>query len=427
MPVPLPIGCRLQDRFEVVKDLGENAQGHLYRVFDRRTTEHHWLILEQLPPSPEEAIPFFDYQRQLGESLASFSHPMLAKCLDTFQESGRSYQVWEEVEGLTILQYVTMNVKGIEEEQALLWIADILGLTLALRQTAPFAVVADLPPESVIVTTATELKSQCPPFEMIEPNRPETEKYAVCKVSKELGSLLYLMLTRCPWTPDALVVSNVNPAISPLTQEFIERCLGTHTSRFSSLESLQKNLQDLTNTIRLMRMPKKNPWEEWEEKRKARPKGYRSLRIIHIRKTPLITLQSIFAGLLIILFGGNFLIYYIFPPKPAPLPIPPPRLIASSRSSLPPIPVSSRSASPSLSKQGQSNLSKHSNNNNNGLPGGSGNRSFHEPPPQEVPPGGGPVAGGGIFDPFIQPDSHWTPPPEYKKTSVSGDEVIETL
>lgn len=427
MAVPLPIGCRLHDRFEVVKDLGENAQGHLYRVFDRQTTERHWLILEQLPPSPEEAVPFFDYQRQLGESLASFSHPMFAKCLDTFQESGRSYQVWEEIEGLTILQYVTMNVKGIEEEQALLWIAEILGLILALRQAAPFAVVADLTPESVIVTTAMELKNQCPPFEIIEQNRPETEKYAVRKVSEALGSLLYLMLTRCPWTPDVLVVSKVNPTISPLTQEFIERCLGTHTPLFSSLESLQKNINDLINTIRMMRMPKKNPWEEWEEKRKARHKGYRYFRIIHIRKTPLITLQSIFAGLLIILFGGNFLIYYIFPPKPAPLPIPLPRLIAGSRSSLPSLPSPSRNRASSLSEQGQSNLSKHSNNNNNGLPDGSGNASFHEPPPQEAPPGGGPAKNGRIFDPFIQPDSRWVPPPGYKKTPVSGDEVIETL
>lgn len=317
----LPNGALLQEQYKVKKHLLSLPQGELYLVFDQKITETNWLLLEYnrgLQQKEDNDL------LTLGEVLADFSHPKLGKSRGCFIESGRFYTVWEELAGLTLEQYVTMNTNPISEEQGLQWVLEIVELLKSMHELPQSVTILDIPLSSVFFTVTSELKLTAIPIEIISNSDSAKTRQLVNMEVNAIGRILYLMLTRKIWSNDSINISKANPKIGPHIEEFIQRSLGLKLPCFHKLEELEKEINELIKTIQIMAVPKRTPWDEWEEEKRSKPKGDRYWGIIRHKKEFEISLPAVFIFILFSLFGGSFLFHYLFPAPPPSMPLPKP-------------------------------------------------------------------------------------------------------
>ena len=206
----LPNGALLQEQYEIKKHLLTMSSGNLYLAFDRKITETHWLILEYIQELHQKED---NELLALEEVLANFSYPKLGKCRGCFIESRRFYAVWEQITGLTLLQYVVMNTNPVSEEQALKWVLEIVELLKSIHELSQPITVLDIPSSLVFFTVTAELTLTALPIDVFSISDSIKTKQSVSREVNAIGRLLYLMLTRKIWNNDSISISKANPKI----------------------------------------------------------------------------------------------------------------------------------------------------------------------------------------------------------------------
>ena len=97
----LEAGTIIQNRYRVVKPLGEGGMGAVYRAWDLRLKVP--IALKELRPQPgldDELLQGLRKQFQQEASvLARLNHPNLVRVTDYFEESGKVFLVMDFVSG----------------------------------------------------------------------------------------------------------------------------------------------------------------------------------------------------------------------------------------------------------------------------------------------------------------------------------------
>jgi len=143
----LSIGQIVDNRYRIVKLLGQGGFGAVYQAWDARL-ERLCALKENLEPSPE-------VERQFGKEatiLANLNHPNLPRVIDHFTVAGQGqYLVMDYVEGEDLQQM--LDRRGpLPEAEVLPWIASICDALSYLHNQPQPIIHRDVKPANIKIT-----------------------------------------------------------------------------------------------------------------------------------------------------------------------------------------------------------------------------------------------------------------------------------
>ncbi len=139
-------GILLQDRYRILRPLGQGGMGAVYLARDRRL-DKLCAVKETLDVSPQAQQQFSREARLL----ARLDHPHLPRVTDYFGQTGRYYLVMDYVEGQDLDAWV--RARGpVPLRQALAWADQVLDALGYLHGQSPAVIHRDVKPANVKVT-----------------------------------------------------------------------------------------------------------------------------------------------------------------------------------------------------------------------------------------------------------------------------------
>ena len=149
--MPLTTGQLLQNRYRIVKMLGQGGMGAVYRAWDTRLNIP--VAVKELVPQPGLDAPMLSRLRQQftqeAQTLARLDHPHLVTVSDYFEEGGKSYLVMKYVEGEELAERIE-RAGAIDEAQVRTWAEQLLAaLAYAHKQGVLHR---DVKPQNVVIT-----------------------------------------------------------------------------------------------------------------------------------------------------------------------------------------------------------------------------------------------------------------------------------
>jgi serine/threonine protein kinase len=146
--MPLSQGQILNNRYRIVKLLGQGGFGAVYRVWDIHL-ERPLALKENLDTSPEAQRQF----KREAQILFDLTHPNLPKVIDCFvlPEQGQ-YLVMEFVEGKDLQEMLNTQGGPLPEAQALPWIEQVCDALSYLHSQRPPIIHRDIKPANIKIT-----------------------------------------------------------------------------------------------------------------------------------------------------------------------------------------------------------------------------------------------------------------------------------
>jgi serine/threonine-protein kinase len=260
--MPLITGQMLNNRYRIVKLLGQGGFGAVYRAWDVKL-QRPCAIKERFESSPEG-------QRQFAREaqiFARLSHPNLARVTDffTLPEQGL-YLVMDYVEGQDLDARLAQDGR-LPEAQVLEWIRQVCEALHYLHSQVPPIIHRDIKPANIKITpdnramlvdfglarpydpqsrTTQGARAVTPGYSPIEQYGKDTPDARVDVYA--LGATLYMLLTGVPpLDSTSRVVGAVlaaprqlNPIISRTTGQVILKCLElSPENRFNTIKEMQ--------------------------------------------------------------------------------------------------------------------------------------------------------------------------------------------
>jgi serine/threonine protein kinase len=135
----------LQERYQVIRELGRGGDGAVYLCSDRRLVGSLWAIKELVAGGPERAA----FERE-ASILSQLDHPRIPVVVDFFVQDDNGYLVREYLDGLSM--YDLVEKKGpVSEAQALQWGIQLAEVLVYLHKRNPPLYHRDLKPQNVMV------------------------------------------------------------------------------------------------------------------------------------------------------------------------------------------------------------------------------------------------------------------------------------
>ena len=153
-------GTRLQERYDILQFIGQGGMAAVYLGADTRLG-NRYVAIKQMDPTN---LPYAEQQsavkafQQEAQVLAQLNHPAIARVIDFFQEDRFWYLVMEYVEGEGLDSALNRFPRGFEEQQVLLWAAQLGSALDYLHQQNPPIIFRDLKPANVMVQPDGVLK-----------------------------------------------------------------------------------------------------------------------------------------------------------------------------------------------------------------------------------------------------------------------------
>ncbi|OQZ00094.1 MAG: hypothetical protein B6D41_00305 [Chloroflexi bacterium UTCFX4] len=263
----LAINTILQNRYQILRLLGQGGMGAVYLAFDHRLNQN--VALKENTGGDAR-----QFQAE-AELLARLRHPNLPRVIDHFIEpNGSQYLVMDYIEGED-LETLRQTRGALPEAQVRAWFEQILNAVAYLHSQG--IIHRDIKPDNIKITpngqavlvdfgiakifqsgqyTRTSQKFGSPGYASPEHYHGGTNQQSDIY---SLGATLYAIVTGGP-PPDAqsleigtaMLVSprNVNVAISPQMEQVILRAMRVKpNSLFASVQEMRQNLFVLTPTI----------------------------------------------------------------------------------------------------------------------------------------------------------------------------------
>lgn len=261
----LATGTVIQNRYRVVKLIGQGGMGAVYRAWDLNLNCR--CALKENFDSSVESAQQFAYEASI---LANLRHPNLPRVTNHFVIPGQGqYLVMDFVEGED-LQTKLDHHGALPENQAVDWIKQIADALTYLHSRTPSIIHRDIKPHNIIITpdgTATLVdfgiaKMYDPTTKTFVAARAVTEGYSPYEQYGNgrtdarsdvyaLGATLYTLLTNTVPPESIQRISNdtlvpprsLNPNISPLAERAILRAMSvTPQQRFQSAREFRDAL-----------------------------------------------------------------------------------------------------------------------------------------------------------------------------------------
>ncbi|MBX3167760.1 MAG: protein kinase [Candidatus Eremiobacteraeota bacterium] len=135
----------LQERYQVIRELGRGGDGAVYLCSDRRLVGSMWAIKELVAGGPERAA--FEREASL---LSQLEHPRIPVVVDFFIQDDNGYLVREYLDGPSM--YDLVERKGpVSQAQALQWGIQLAEVLVYLHRRNPPLYHRDLKPQNVMV------------------------------------------------------------------------------------------------------------------------------------------------------------------------------------------------------------------------------------------------------------------------------------
>lgn len=266
--MPLTTGTILNNRYRIVRLLGQGGFGAIYRVWDLNM-ECPRALKENLGTSPEAQRQF----KREAQLLDKLIHPHLPRVIDHFIIPGQGqYLVMDFVEGEDLQQRLERAGVPLVESEVLPWIEQVCDALNYLHRQNPPVVHRDIKPANIRITP--EGKALLVDFgiaKLYDPHTPTTlgaraatpgfsplEQYGrgVHTDARSdvyaLGATLYALLTAQvpPEAPERALGKmlppprQLNPAISPRAEQAILKALEMQPEqRFPTVEAFKAALQ----------------------------------------------------------------------------------------------------------------------------------------------------------------------------------------
>ncbi len=143
----LDTGTVLNNRYRIVRLLGQGGMGAVYRAWDTSLNKP-CALKENLAASPDASRQFF----REAQMLSTINHPSLPRVTDHFSISGQGqYLVMDFVEG-DDLETIRQRQGVLSESQALPWITQVCDALGYLHQHVPPIIHRDIKPANIRIT-----------------------------------------------------------------------------------------------------------------------------------------------------------------------------------------------------------------------------------------------------------------------------------
>ena len=269
MPLLLPEGSQLRNRYQIFKVLDASPLRNIYLVQDLHLRGNTWVAKQMLPIGAESVNTSAVRRRyeQEARALSSLDHPAIPRLLDYFFKDQCFYLIREYIPGTDLRTLLAFEGGSFSESDALRLtqpIAELLGFLLQ-KKMGP-SIFRELSLDSLIITPGGEIKlvdlglgrlfgkaNTLGPVDYASPEQFSGEAADARTLVYNLGAMLYHL------------VSGFNPGESPFdlepldfwapetsnhTIKIVERALQHKPShRFSSPEEMVKHIKKARTAI----------------------------------------------------------------------------------------------------------------------------------------------------------------------------------
>ena len=143
----------LQNRYRIVRLLGEGGMGAVYEAIDERVSCLVALKETMVGPNTEARRVF---QREAA-LLANLRHPSLPKVMDYFSEGDSEFLAMEFISGHDLAEFLELRGSAFPQARVLQWADDVLKVLEYLHSRKPPILHRDIKPSNLKVTKQGEL------------------------------------------------------------------------------------------------------------------------------------------------------------------------------------------------------------------------------------------------------------------------------
>jgi len=140
-------GMILQERYRILRKIGEGGMAEIYLVEDERLGRNWAMKCVNLSGGEEWRQQAYEAERRI---LVQISHPAFPMLVDTFSLGERSFLIMEWLEGENLEEYLERNKRIRETEAKEIVLKIMMALSYLHRQT-PSIVYGDLKPANIIL------------------------------------------------------------------------------------------------------------------------------------------------------------------------------------------------------------------------------------------------------------------------------------
>ncbi len=150
----------LQDRYTLVRPLGQGGMGTVFLAQDRRLS-NRFCVVKKLRldgfdrDDTHKATTFFEREAMI---LSSLKHPNVVSIQDYFQENGNYFLVMEYVKGNNLQQLLKKRDEPFKEKQVVDWAIAILDVLHYLHSHKPPVIYRDIKPSNIMLGTVDGIK-----------------------------------------------------------------------------------------------------------------------------------------------------------------------------------------------------------------------------------------------------------------------------
>ncbi len=150
----------LQDRYVLVRPLGQGGMGTVFLAQDKRLSKR-FCVVKKLrldgfdSEDKRKAMSFFEREAMV---LSGLKHPNVVAIQDYFEEHGNYYLVMEYVKGNNLQQLLKERGGVFNEKQVIEWAANILDVLHYLHGHSPPVIYRDIKPSNIMLGTMDGIK-----------------------------------------------------------------------------------------------------------------------------------------------------------------------------------------------------------------------------------------------------------------------------